>query len=134
MNAIQYRSGYRYQLAAAYSVQVNIFPDALIRTEFIDLTPDGWLTMRRGYAWDGASGPTLHTRNTFRGSLVHDALYQLMREEHLPRSWRRAADLEMQRILCEDGMTQARAFLWYRAVRRCGGPAATNRRVIYTAP
>jgi hypothetical protein len=43
----------------------------------------------KGYAWNGPSGPTLDTRNFMRGSLVHDALYQLMREGRMDNGLRR---------------------------------------------
>ena len=45
----------------------------------------------------GASGPTLDTDDTMElDSLVHDALYQLMREGCLPQSARKAADKLMR--------------------------------------
>ncbi len=78
---IRYRSGYKYQLVDDYSVKVRVKPDENISTEFIALDKDGVLKMNQGYAWDGPSGPTIDTKNFMRGSLVHDALYQLMRQK-----------------------------------------------------
>ena len=40
---------------------------------------DGILFVKTGYAWDGASGPIINTRDTLVASLVHDVLYQAMR-------------------------------------------------------
>jgi hypothetical protein len=77
MSPIRYRSGYKYQLVDASSVEVNIRPAAQIDTDYIALTADGLLTVKKSYAWDGPSGPTIDTKNFMRGSLVHDALYQL---------------------------------------------------------
>jgi len=134
---IQYRSGYKYQLRDSHIDTVSVTPDADIVTEYIRLTTDGTLTLKSGYAWDGPSGPTLDTRNFMRGSLVHDALYQLMRSEDLDRNdWREEADRELRRMCREDGMSPIRAWWVYEAVRRFGDPSASpdNKRPTYTAP
>ena len=81
--SIRYRSGYKYQLATRYSILINIKPKKDIKTEFIKLDAKGKLTIKRGYAWDGPSGPVVDTKENMRASLVHDALYQLMRHEEL---------------------------------------------------
>ena len=63
------------------------------------LNTKGHLIIKRSYAWDGPSGPTIDTKNFMRGSLVHDALYQLMRHEHLSSDeWRAVADLEHHEV------------------------------------
>ena len=85
MECISYKKGYKYQLVEAYTVKISIRPKKSVASpsEFIVLTADGLLTINKGYAWDGPSGPALDTCNFMRGSLVHDALYQLMREKLL---------------------------------------------------
>lgn len=136
-NEIRYRSGYKYQLAAEYSINVGVIPDTNIATDFIELNTDGVLVIKRGYAWDGPSGPAIDTKNFMRGSLVHDALYQLMRQEHLSTDrWRERADLELKRICREDGMSRIRAWWVHRGLRLGGGPAASpeSRKPIHTAP
>ena len=40
---------------------------------------DSILEIKKGYAWDGASGPIINTQDTLVASLVHDVLYQAMR-------------------------------------------------------
>lgn len=93
---------------------------------FIKLGTDGQLEIGDGYAWDGPSGPSIDTKNFMRGSLVHDALYQLMREARLDKTkWRRAADEELVRICREDGMTRVRAWWVLTAVRWFAGSAAS---------
>ena len=76
----------------------------------------GTLAINKGYSWDGPSGPTIDTEDSLRASLVHDALYQLIREGRLPLKARRWADKEFRRILKEDGMNLFRRWIWYFAV------------------
>ncbi len=56
--------------------------------------------------WDGPSGLTIDTPNFMRGSLVHDTLYQLLRNELIEQKWRDEADEELRRICREDGMSK----------------------------
>lgn len=133
---IAFRDGYRYQLAADYSCLVSIRPPDERSSRFIRLSEDGLLTIRQDYSWDGPSGPTIDTKNFMRGSLVHDALYQLMREGLIDQSCREEADRELQRICIEDGMSKVRAWWVYQGVRFGGGPACdpANDKPIMTAP
>jgi hypothetical protein len=121
---IKYQKGYKYQLVDDYSVQTRIRPETDIITEFITLSCDGVLWIRHGYAWDGASGPTVDTDNSIRASLVHDALYQLMRLGCLGQHWRQAADEELREICIEDGMCKLRASVWFCAVRAVAAGSA----------
>ena len=68
-------------------------------SDYLSLTEEGRLEVKRTYAWDGPSGPTIDTRNFMRGSLVHDALYQLIRLEVLPPESRKRAD-QLLREIC----------------------------------
>ena len=125
MECIVYKGGYKYQLKRACSVKIDIQPSIKITSPYIDLDTDGTLTIREGYAWDGPSGPTMDTLNFMRGSLVHDALYQLMREEELDKAvHREKADKILRDICKEDGMSSLRAWWVYQAVRIFGDPAA----------
>jgi hypothetical protein len=136
MEHIRYRSGYKYQLVEEYSGEVSIRPAEQIDTDYIALHRDGRLTVKKSYAWDGPSGPTLDTKNFMRGSLVHDALYQLMRDGYLPSSFREQADLELHRICREDGMSKFRAWYVLLGVRKGAGFAVTpeSRKPVLTAP
>ena len=90
---IRYRADYKYQLANDYKISISIKPHSSIVTDFIDLATNGNLLVRKGYAWDGPSGPVIDTEENMRASLVHDALYQLMRNGKLSsRTHRKAAD------------------------------------------
>ncbi len=66
-----------------------------------------------------------------RGSLVHDALYQLMRERHLDhRVHRKPADKVFRDICLADGMSPVRAAVVYRAVRAAGLKSAKPRKKV----
>jgi hypothetical protein len=71
-----------------------------------------------------------------RGSLIHDALYQLLREGHLPQSERFMADKILQYICLEDGMWKLRAWWVFQGVSKFAASAASpkNKRKIHTAP
>jgi hypothetical protein len=134
---IRYRSGYKYQLEGDYVVAIPIKPDTAVGNDYIQLSAEGELKLRNSYAWDGPSGPTVDTLNFMRGSLIHDALYQLMREKLLDgRKYRDAADRLLQQMCIEDGMSSTRAWWVYQAVRFGGGPAAdpANSKPIHRAP
>ena len=136
MKTIKYTSGYKYQLAEDYYIDISVHPKSKTYNEYVELLRSGLLRIRRGYAWDGPSGPTLDTSNFMRGSLVHDALYQLMRQGWLHTSYRKAADKELRRICIEDGMSKIRAWWVYKGLR-IGGKAAAdavNKKKIKLAP
>jgi len=79
------------------------------------------LDIAAGYAWDGASGPAINTKNWLRASLVHDALYQLMRSGQLDYTrYRLVVDQIMLEMLLEDRMWKPRACTAFWAVRRFG--------------
>ena len=59
-----------------------------------------------------------------RGSLIHDALYQLMREKVLPQDVRDEADQILREICIQDGMSKLRAWWVYQAVKIGGAGAA----------
>ena len=109
MSKIRYRSGYRYQLAANYSVFTGILHHK-IRTDYLTLTPSGWLTIRKGYAWDGATGFPSTPNSLMRASLVHDALYQMIRNGLFDD--RAAADVVFFEFASEDGFLAAPLALW----------------------
>ena len=133
---IRYRSGYKYQIVEDYQVKVSVIPKTNIKTHFLELNTEGMLIIKKGYAWDGPSGPTIDTPNFMRGSLVHDALYQLLRNEFLEQKWRYEADDELRRICREDGMSRLRAWWVHRGVRLGAGSAASpeSRKKILQAP
>ncbi|MFC1601330.1 hypothetical protein ACFL34_03180 [Candidatus Sumerlaeota bacterium] len=61
------RRRYKYSLAEDFPLQLELRPETEIVTPFIVLTTDGLLTIRKGYAWDGPSGPAVDTETTLSG-------------------------------------------------------------------
>jgi hypothetical protein len=136
-NFIRYRSDYKYQLAEGYEVSISIKPKSDIKTDFIALDAVGNFLVKKGYAWDGPSGPVKDTRENMRASLVHDALYQLMRNKKLSaRTHRKAADKLFKEMCKDDGVSNLVASTYYKALRKFGKPAASpqNKKKISRAP
>jgi len=139
---IRYCAGYKYQLDEDYSktnggcLQVGIYGYD-IQTRFITLTRDGFLDIKNYYAWDGCSGPTIDDETNMRGGLIHDALYQLMREGFLPIECKEIADCLLHDICLEDGMAGFRADYYYEGVKLFGYASAklgANPYPVLTAP
>ncbi len=131
-----YMSGYKYQLARTHIEMTGIRPSGVVEDGFIRLSTSGRLKIRDGYAWDGPSGPTFDTNTFMTASLVHDALYQLIRKGLLPKWARVDADRILYRIARRSGMWIPRALYTYLAVRLFAGKAAEPESIhrIYTAP
>lgn len=71
----------------------------------------GALHFKEGYSWNGPSGPIYPHRVWIIPSLVHDGLYQLMREGHLDRKLR----LRVDWLFFTMGMRRAALLVtWYR--------------------
>jgi len=143
-NQIKYRdlTGYKYQLAEDYeigisgafgqvrerSVMMHPAKRPMIRlTRLVGNPGCSLLWISAGYSWDGPSGPTIDTPNFMRGSLVHDALYQLIRERLIPVAFKDEADQVLRKICLQDGMSALRAWIVYQGVKRFAGFATANR-------
>ena len=129
--SIYYRElkAYKYQLMDRYVHETGITSPTAVKSggQWITMTKTGRLTIKKGYAWDGPSGPTIDSKNFMRGSLVHDAIYQLIRERLLVGRLRKKADQILYDICREDGMSKLRAEYVYNAVRVFGGSAVKPR-------
>ncbi len=114
---IKKKTHWKYELPNNCVVETGIFFEEEIKTSYCVLYPDGLFNIYKGYAWNGASGPTFDTKNSMRGSCAHDALYQLMREGLLNIGNRNDADQLLYTLCVEDGMSKLRAGYWYWAVK-----------------
>jgi hypothetical protein len=117
---LHYRSlrPYKYQILKPCSIVLG-WPGE-IHTDFLQLS-GGVLTVKKGYAWDGASGPTWDDSTNMRGSLFHDAIYQLIDTGELSAEFKDAADQLLRNLCIEDGMSKFRANYYYQAVKHFGG-------------
>jgi hypothetical protein len=134
---IFYRSGYKYQLAADYAISSGIKPAGNVDTKFIKLDTQGNLRILEGYAWDGPSGPVVDARDNMRASLVHDALYQLMRQRKLTaKAYKDKADKLFKKICIADGVSRSTAEIYYLGLKLGGKPATDpkNEKPVLRAP
>jgi len=153
---IRYKAGYKYQfIDEEYPLMLphppgdEIFhynrnrvitlkdgqPDFITCGPFLRLWPNGKMRIMEGYAWDGPSGPAFDTPNFMAPSMVHDALYQLMRNKVLPLDpYREIADNLMFKMCRDRGMCAPRAWWCRRGVQKFGKSAATKKKTIYRAP
>ena len=119
---------YKYKLSAdvvtdltQYGIPVNAIDKCRqfqppLSTAHFELAANGTLTIRKDYAWDGPSGPTIDTDTFMRGSLVHDCLYQMMRTGQFKLEFRSFADLALRKICEQDGMMKLRAWWVHKGV------------------
>lgn len=131
---IYYKSGYKYQLDSDYIYYLSFDILIPIEKDFFFINQDEMI-IKKGYAWDGPSGPSFDTKNFMRGSLVHDVLYQAIREKELPSSYRELADKELYLICRKDGMSRFRAWYVLKAVRLFGDNVlAKGPKLVHVAP
>lgn len=124
-----YIDGMKYQLTQDFTAYTGIkfAPEgSIMKMKYIKLFPDGRLLIKAGFAWDGSSGPTRDTKNTIPGSLIHDALYMLIRNGKIPQHYREWVDVLMRDRCLRDGMWRYRAWTWFKALRRWASFAASK--------
>ena len=124
----------KYVLDETFKTIIPFKPSKEIITSYARLDVDGYLEIYSSYEWDGASGPTIDTDNTMDGSLVHDVLYQFLRERRFgSKNWiqrsmlRHQADKCIYTMLVDDGMSKFRAGYWYLSLRVAGFPCIRSK-------
>jgi hypothetical protein len=95
---------YKYEVAETYCCQTKIIPPQTIDQEDFGITASGIVMAKKGYMWDGPSGPTIDRKENMRGSLIHDIFAEAMRQGLLPQSCWIPANEELGRLCIEDGM------------------------------
>ena len=98
---IYYQDGFKYRLSRPFEFRTGIYGYEG-GNSWLWLNADGWLSVRAGYAWDGASGPTKDTHGVMRAALVHDCLYQLIRLDVVPPEYKGVADALLREIMDAD--------------------------------
>jgi hypothetical protein len=134
---LHFKAGYKYVITRPFRIKTEIRPpftrritrqtvdvnNTAVVIPLVTLEPSGWLTIHAGYAYDGASGPTIDTLDSMAGAAVHDAGYQLIRLGKIEPTWKEYFDELFYEIMVEDGMIRPRAKLWEWAVKTFGRSA-----------
>lgn len=115
---------YKYRLARLFTwTNRDLLANIEVNSPYIRIRK-GMLTLKVGYCWDGATAyhdsPSL-----MRGSLIHDALYQLLRERLLPPSSRKLADIIYRKVIIADGTSKLLSWAMYATLRLMGRKYAT---------
>jgi hypothetical protein len=118
---LKYYKGLKYQLAEDLVISIPIF-GYNVSYEFISLTSDGLLTIKKGFCWDGASG-AFDTKTIMKGSCIHDALYLLIRRGLIAKQLKKRCDRIMQNICLDAGMWQFRINYIGKALEEFGKKA-----------
>lgn len=132
--SLYFKEGYKYWVNRPYHIEIDIHPIKQLYISFktvdielkdveipmVSLDPSGLLIIYPSYVWDGASGPTIDTLNSMRGSLIHDALYQLIRLGLIEYKYKDYADKLLHDLCTEDGMWSFRADYWQWSVSNFG--------------
>ena len=128
---IKYTDGWKYMLYEPLVYQLSErftgIPSCKVHEGEIDGSTRT-ITIYVDYPWDGASGPTIDTKDSIVPSTIHDFLYELLRQQMLGQEWREKADLEFYDLMiaCIDmsdtnnfikAFKRTRAYTWYYAVR-----------------
>jgi len=114
--------GYKYRVASRFHIDLPWLRGVEFDSEWINVDPiAGRLTAKPGYCWDGASGPTVDTPSSIRGSLWHDIGYQLIRMGVIQKHPFKELFDDLLRDTCIDaGMYEWRADLWHEGVLLIG--------------
>jgi len=121
-HTIAFHRIYKYQIDEDKSFSTLVLGyDVEVPGGWVKLSKDGTISFRKGYSYDGPSGPTKDTPNSMAPSLVHDGLYQLIKEGLLPtKRNRKLSDKTFLKMLKDNGMSRFRRTLWYLGVRDAG--------------
>lgn len=123
---------YKYYLEETVSVQTSLRPvQSAIVPGYIFLGVDGKMIIYSRYAWDGATGGV-----NFKGNrlavLVHDAIYQLIREGLIDVSLKAQSDKDLRDMMISEGSWRFVANFFYFCVSRFGNAFATKKKKVYT--
>jgi hypothetical protein len=104
MNKDERRSLKKYKHQVTVEQKIDLGKDWFgisFESDFLSLH-DCILTIRIGYAWDGASGPVFQTDALIDASVYHDALYQVLRGLILIEELRSRLQLSADELLRDE--------------------------------
>lgn len=136
---IYYQEGFRYVLHQPYKLDLGEYGfqpiiHAKIGNPWVSIDEHCILRIAATYAWDGDSGPASNTLASRRASLVHDALYQLIRIGAIRPTQKHLADQVYRDILLENRMWPPRAWWRSQGLRLFGANSLTRERPVLVAP
>ena len=110
---------YKYQLMETERFHLCVGFGLHAQTDWVEVNGD-MIVIQKGYCWDGASC-AIDTPSFMHGSLVHDALYQLIRIGKILPKYRKNADIVLKHLCLNAGMPAWRAnyVYWACAHRWC---------------
>ena len=131
---------YKFEVTADYIIELpfylpryfSYYFETMLATDepIIDRNSCKILIIKKGYQWDGASGPAFNTKNVIRASCIHDVFYQMIKDGFLIKSiYKDIADELLRMIILEDSnqkgffskyWSKFRANYYYLAVRVFG--------------
>ena len=121
---MKYRKGYKGIIEEDEVFETGWFVGKDIETELISLYRVGRLIIRRHYATDFCSGPTIDRKTTRRAGVFHDAICQLIRLGLLDMKYLDRANEMFEKILIQDGAWKITAAGYRFFVSRAGRFAA----------
>jgi hypothetical protein len=137
--SLKYVDGYKYQSRNDVLIYVGFEVPQNVVTDLVIYRKDGWMLIKKYFAWDGASGPTIDTDATMMASLAHDAGYSLMRQELLALCARVFFDELLERVMVRDrsqgiiggwfGKVRAKYYRWAvdKFAEKCATPNGAHR-------
>jgi|APSaa5957512535_1039671.scaffolds.fasta_scaffold32299_4 hypothetical protein len=113
---MKYIKGLKYQLAANISCQTQLFGYNIDTPEY-SLTPDGILTGKKWFAWDGCTW-SFDTDTNHRAGLFHDIGCLMVARGELLRETLTYFNALFKTHCKEDGMWAARAWWHFEAITK----------------
>ena len=110
---------YKYQLLRMKRYNGTCLQGITLDHEYVNIK-DTIIEIRKGYMWDGVSG-FIDLDSMLGGSLVHDAMYQMLRADLLEPHHRSTADQLFKTIIKRDGTSKLLSWIAHTAVRALGG-------------
>jgi hypothetical protein len=101
-----------------------------IETKFFKLE-NSILYIYKGYAWDGPSFVPLFYKKMMYASLVHDVLYQMIRDCGLFLTYKDEADELFYNICLNDGVNPVMALFSYKMVDLFGYMFLSSRKITW---
>lgn len=93
---------WKYLVRTEISIQTCILGISA-ETDYYRLTPDGMLTAKVGYAFNGPNW-IRDSKDLFHASLWHDLIYGMIKHGHIDKVWRHYADELFRDIYIEEAV------------------------------